>query len=70
MSVGSLGKDNTTVVSVSNILFKDIQLVDALYGARFKSWTGGKGLASNITWENFKLQNVSYPIYVTQTYNK
>jgi hypothetical protein len=41
---------------------------DELYGARFKSWTGGNGIAKNITWRNIVLDNVPFPIYVTQNY--
>lgn len=39
-----------------------------LYGARFKSWAGASGLAKNITWRNIILENVPFPIYVTQNY--
>jgi hypothetical protein len=41
---------------------------DCLYGARFKSWTGGNGLARNITWKNVAFTKVPFPIYVTQNY--
>ncbi|BEI88598.1 uncharacterized protein CcaverHIS019_0113160 [Cutaneotrichosporon cavernicola] len=69
MSIGSLGRDNTQWVSVKNIHFKDITMVGAVYAARFKSYEGGQGLVENITWENFKIENVTIPIYVTQTYH-
>jgi hypothetical protein len=39
-----------------------------LYGARFKSWAGGSGIAQNITWRDIRLENVPFPIYVTQNY--
>jgi len=39
-----------------------------LYGARFKSWTGGNGLARNITWKDITFLDVPFPIYVTQNY--
>lgn len=64
-------------------------MVNALYGARFKSWIGGQGLVSrvtaglersrlilisdqaeNITWQNIRMSNVSYPIFVTSSYFK
>ncbi|CAE7198300.1 unnamed protein product [Rhizoctonia solani] len=67
MSVGSLGKDGS-VASVQNILFENNVMKNQLYGARFKSWTGGNGLAKNITWRNIVLENVPFPIYVTQNY--
>lgn len=68
MSIGSLGKNLNVTATVKNILFSDVTAVNALYGARFKSWIGGQGLVSNVTWENFHLHNVSFPIYVTQNY--
>lgn len=45
-------------------------MVGAVYGARFKSDAGGQGLVTNVTWENFRIENVTYPIFVTQTYSK
>ncbi|EUC66233.1 glycoside hydrolase family 28 protein [Rhizoctonia solani AG-3 Rhs1AP] len=67
MSVGSLGKDGS-VASVQNILFENNVMKNQLYGARFKSWKGGNGLARNLTWRNIVLENVPFPIYVTQNY--
>lgn len=68
LSIGSLGQNQGVFANVSNIWFDDITVIDAVYGSRFKSWVGGQGLAKNITWSNIKLYNVSFPIYVTQTY--
>ena len=68
MSIGSLGQDQTKLVNVSNIRFDDIAVVDAVYAARFKSWIGGQGLAKDISWTNIKVYNVTFPIFVTQTY--
>lgn len=42
MSIGSLGKDQTAFVEVSNIKFDDITVVSAVYASRFKSWMGGQ----------------------------
>ncbi|KDN49278.1 hypothetical protein RSAG8_01980, partial [Rhizoctonia solani AG-8 WAC10335] len=67
MSVGSLGKGGS-VASVQNVLFENVVMKDELYGARFKGWFGGSGLAKNITWRNIILDNVPFPIYVTQNY--
>ncbi|KAG8764316.1 hypothetical protein FRC12_008200 [Ceratobasidium sp. 428] len=67
LSIGSLGKGGS-VASVQNVLFENVVMVNELYGARFKSWTGGNGLARNITWRNIVLYNVPFPIYVTQNY--
>ncbi|KAG8862562.1 hypothetical protein FRB96_001119 [Tulasnella sp. 330] len=69
-SIGSLGQNQGLFATVSNVLFTDITAVGAVYGARFKSWVGGQGLAKNITWNNYSVHNVTFPIYVTQNYIK
>ncbi|KAJ9093527.1 hypothetical protein QFC21_006361 [Naganishia friedmannii] len=68
MSIGSLGKNQAEFNNVSDIHWEDITMIDALYGARFKSWVGGQGITENISWKNIRLYNVSYPIFITQTY--
>ncbi|KAK1572962.1 family 28 glycosyl hydrolase [Colletotrichum navitas] len=68
MSVGSLGSDASASADVQNIRFEDVTVQGGLYAARFKSWIRGKGLARNITWSNIRVDNVTFPIFVTQTY--
>jgi hypothetical protein len=68
MSIGSLGQNQALFANVSNIKFDDITVISAVYGARFKSWMGGQGLAKNVTWSNIRVYNVTFPIFVTQTY--
>ncbi|THV04601.1 pectin lyase-like protein [Dendrothele bispora CBS 962.96] len=67
LSIGSLGKGGS-VADVQNVLIENIVMKNSLYGARFKSWTGGNGLARNITWRNIQFDNVPFPIYITQNY--
>ncbi|KAJ3888884.1 pectin lyase-like protein [Lentinula edodes] len=67
LSIGSLGEGGA-VADVENVLFENIVMANCLYGARFKSWTGGNGVARNITWKNIAFYNVPFPIYVTQNY--
>lgn len=67
LSIGSLGQGGS-VADVRNVLFDNNVMRNSLYAARFKSWTGGNGLARNITWKNIVLDNVRFPIYVTQNY--
>ncbi|KIY67535.1 glycoside hydrolase family 28 protein [Cylindrobasidium torrendii FP15055 ss-10] len=67
LSIGSLGKGGS-VADVQNILIENTVMKNELYGARFKSWTGGNGLARNITWRNIEFIDVPFPIYVTQNY--
>ncbi|KAK6206682.1 glycosyl hydrolase family 28 [Colletotrichum tabaci] len=68
MSVGSLGSKPASPADVQNIRFEDVTVRGGLYAARFKSWIGGQGLAKNITWSNIRVDNVTFPIFVTQTY--
>ncbi|KAL2222673.1 putative exopolygalacturonase C [Thermoascus aurantiacus ATCC 26904] len=68
MSIGSLGQNQASFANVSNITFDDVTVIDAVYAARFKSWVGGQGLAKNITWSNIRVYNVTFPIFVTQSY--
>jgi hypothetical protein len=68
MSIGSLGEDQSEYANVSNIHFEDVTVIDAVYASRFKSWMGGQGIA-NITWKNIRVYNVTFPIFVTQSYS-
>ncbi|KAH8703608.1 pectin lyase fold/virulence factor [Talaromyces proteolyticus] len=68
MSIGSLGSNQASYASVSNVTFDDVTVVNAVYAARFKSWMGGQGLAKNISWKNIRVYNVTFPIFVTQSY--
>lgn len=68
MSIGSLGQNQASFANVTNIHFDDITVINAVYAARFKSWQGGQGLAKNVSWTNIRVYNVTFPIFVTQTY--
>ncbi|KAH7017778.1 polygalacturonase [Ilyonectria destructans] len=68
LSIGSLGSDYTKFVNVSNIKFNDITFAGGLYASRLKSWTGGQGLVKNVEWSNIRLFNVTFPVFITQTY--
>ncbi|RXG41513.1 hypothetical protein VDGE_09366 [Verticillium dahliae] len=69
MSIGSLGSDAKKFYTVSNIRFDDITVAGGLYAARFKSWVGGQGLVKDVSWSNIRLHNVTFPIFITQTYS-
>lgn len=68
LSIGSLGSNQASIANVSNIHFDDITAIDCLYASRIKTWQGGQGIAEDITWTNIKVYNVTFPIFVTQTY--
>ncbi|KAF8169846.1 pectin lyase fold/virulence factor [Mycena galopus ATCC 62051] len=55
-------------VEVANILVEDVTFNDGLYGARYKSTAGDMGLASNIVYKNIVVNNITFPIYITQNY--
>ncbi|KAG9028455.1 hypothetical protein FRB95_006487 [Tulasnella sp. JGI-2019a] len=79
ISVGSLGQYAGETDIVSNIYVNDIVMANAQNGARIKVFPGnpnagsvsggGSGYVKNITFENFKVQNVDYPILIDQCYN-
>ncbi|KAG6818284.1 hypothetical protein H0H93_006287 [Arthromyces matolae] len=60
LSIGSLGSGGS-VADVENVLIENVFMKDSLYGARFKSWTGGNGFARNVTWKNIAFDNVRMP---------
>lgn len=68
MSIGSLGQDQSQFANVTDIVFDDVTVINAVYAARFKSWIGGQGLAQNVSWTNIRSYNVSFPIFITQSY--
>ena len=83
LSIGSLGKNPKKPASVADIAFRNVTVDGGLYAARFKSWRGGQGLVSNVSWSDIKVRNVTvgpnplsegatdrpqFPIFVTQTY--
>jgi len=67
LSIGSLGASGS-VANVQNILIENVVMVNCLFAARYKSWTGGNGLAKNMTWRDITFVDVVFPIYVTQNY--
>lgn len=68
LSIGSLGSNQARFANVTDIHFDDITVSDALYASRIKTWQGGQGIAEDITWSNIFVYNVTFPIFVTQTY--
>ncbi|KAI9014333.1 pectin lyase fold/virulence factor [Phycomyces nitens] len=66
-SVGSLGKDGKTDV-VSDLKFLGNKCIDCQNGVRIKTWPGGKGSVTGITFDNINLQNAENPILITTHY--
>ncbi|TGO56617.1 hypothetical protein BCON_0075g00070 [Botryotinia convoluta] len=67
LSIGSVGGKSNN--NVTNITFKNSELVNSSNGARIKSNSGTTGFISNITYSNIKLTNIdTYGIDVQQDY--
>ncbi|KAJ1413383.1 Regulator of chromosome condensation, RCC1 [Sesbania bispinosa] len=67
ISIGSLGKSKAWE-KVQNINVNGAYLFNTDNGVRIKTWQGGNGLASKITFQNILMENVSNPIIVDQYY--
>ncbi|OBZ68558.1 putative exopolygalacturonase C [Grifola frondosa] len=69
LSIGSLGQGGA-VADVQDILMENVVMNNTLYGARFKSWTGGNGLARSMSGMRCVGYEVSclldvYPLSIT-----
>jgi len=79
ISVGSLGQYKNETDFVSNVYVNNIVMSNAQNGARIKVFPdnpnpnsvqgGGLGYVKNITFSNFEVVNVDYPILIDQCYN-
>ncbi|KAG8987948.1 hypothetical protein FRB90_003049 [Tulasnella sp. 427] len=79
ISVGSLGQYKNETDIVENVYVNNITMLNAQNGARIKVFPdnpdpnsvkgGGLGHVRNITFSNFEVQNVDYPILIDQCYN-
>ncbi|XP_047341878.1 probable polygalacturonase At1g80170 [Impatiens glandulifera] len=67
ISIGSLGK-NESLVEVRDVMVDGVFLSHTKNGLRIKTWQGGSGSASNITFQNIYMENVSNPIIIDQYY--
>ncbi|KAL8101119.1 polygalacturonase At1g48100-like [Apium graveolens] len=67
ISIGSLGNHNSRAC-VSNITVRDSVIKNTDNGVRIKTWQGGSGAVSGITFDNLKMDNVRNPIMIDQFY--
>ncbi|KAL5556207.1 hypothetical protein UlMin_038443 [Ulmus minor] len=67
ISIGSLGSKNSKAY-VSGIIVNRVKLIGTTNGVRIKTWQGGSGSATNITFENIEMKNVTNPIIIDQKY--
>ncbi|KAL8137918.1 hypothetical protein V2J09_003919 [Rumex salicifolius] len=67
ISIGSLGKDNSTAI-VTNVILSGAFIRDAMNGVRIKTWQGGSGYVKAVRFENVRMESVANPIIIDQFY--
>ncbi|XP_075663622.1 putative polygalacturonase At1g80170 [Castanea sativa] len=67
ISIGSLGKSNSWS-QVHDVMVDRALLSNTDNGVRIKTWQGGSGFATEITFQNVLMENVSNPIIIDQYY--
>ncbi|XP_074358570.1 putative polygalacturonase At1g80170 isoform X1 [Apium graveolens] len=67
ISIGSLGKSNTWS-QVHDVRVDGAHFLNTQNGVRIKTWQGGSGFASQITFKDVWMKNVSNPIIIDQYY--
>ncbi|KAK2974380.1 hypothetical protein RJ640_021236 [Escallonia rubra] len=67
ISIGSLGKSNS-LDQVHDVTVVGASLSNTENGVRIKTWQGGSGFVSNITFQDVWMENVSNPIIIDQYY--
>ncbi|XP_026382967.1 polygalacturonase-like [Papaver somniferum] len=67
VSIGSLGK-NGAQADVEEIHVEKIEFVGTMFGARIKTYQGGKGYCRKISYKNSNFTNVMNPIFIDQFY--
>ncbi|KAJ1397944.1 Pectin lyase fold/virulence factor [Sesbania bispinosa] len=67
ISIGSLGNHNSRAC-VSNITVRDSVIKVSDNGVRIKTWQGGSGSVSGVTFSNIHMDSVKNPIIIDQFY--
>uniref|UniRef100_A0A6N2K2M3 Pectate lyase superfamily protein domain-containing protein n=1 Tax=Salix viminalis TaxID=40686 RepID=A0A6N2K2M3_SALVM len=67
ISIGSLGKDNSTS-TVTKVVLDTAFLRETTNGLRIKTWQGGHGYVRGVRFENVAMENVVNPIIIDQFY--
>ncbi|GFZ09111.1 pectin lyase-like superfamily protein [Actinidia rufa] len=67
ISIGSLGLHNSQAC-VSNITVRNVEIKDSDNGLRIKTWQGGTGCVSGITFDTIQMENVRNCIIIDQYY--
>ncbi|CAH2072075.1 unnamed protein product, partial [Thlaspi arvense] len=67
ISIGSLGNQNSRAC-VSNVTVRDSVIKFSDNGVRIKTWQGGSGSVSGVTFDNIQVETVRNPIMIDQYY--
>ncbi|KAJ7529655.1 hypothetical protein O6H91_15G060500 [Diphasiastrum complanatum] len=67
ISIGGLGQRHS-FAQVNDILVDHVNLIGTMNGLRIKTWQGGQGWASRVSYQNVRMLNVSNPIIIDQFY--
>ncbi|KAL1206262.1 Polygalacturonase [Cardamine amara subsp. amara] len=67
ISIGSLGNQNSRAC-VSNVTVRDSIIKFSDNGVRIKTWQGGSGSVSGVTFDNIHVDTVRNPIIIDQYY--
>ncbi|XP_043706687.1 probable polygalacturonase At1g80170 [Telopea speciosissima] len=67
ISIGSLGKDNSTD-TVTRVILDTAFLKETTNGVRIKTWQGGSGYVRSVRFENVQMEDVANPIIIDQFY--
>ncbi|KAK1277249.1 Polygalacturonase [Acorus gramineus] len=67
ISIGSLGKQNSRAC-VSNVTVTNAVIKSSDNGVRIKTWQGGTGSVSTVTFKDIYMDNVRNPIIIDQYY--
>ncbi|GMN50044.1 hypothetical protein TIFTF001_019208 [Ficus carica] len=67
ISIGSLGKGSSWS-QVSDVTVDGASLSNTKNGVRIKTWQGGAGFVSRVTFQNMTMKNVNNPIIIDQYY--
>ncbi|GJP41791.1 hypothetical protein CLOM_g1436 [Closterium sp. NIES-68] len=67
ISIGSLGAEGA-LGCIQGVTVRDVTFRGSNNGLRIKTYQGGVGLVSNVSYENVQMTDVTYPIVINQFY--
>ncbi|PLW29585.1 hypothetical protein PCASD_20471 [Puccinia coronata f. sp. avenae] len=68
-AIGSFGS-SARGYSIKNVLYRNVTLINASNGAVVKSYSSAQGSIRNVTYMDFTLENVAYPIKFDHTWGE